>query len=263
MLLRILRKALLSGSAFFLVWSSLIQAACIDGAGAESVNVAYVYDGDTVRLDDGRRVRLIGINAPEMQKVGVSGEAFAEESHAILRDLLSRGDVSLRLGRESQDRYKRWLGHLYVGSLLVAEYMLDQGAAFHVVIPPNDLYSQCLQSAESRAEQSEVGIWGLKPSPWREVASLNAGESGFRLLQGYVTATKKVKSGWIIEVDDLLALKLSEKLLLDLGRSRLESLKGKRLRVRGWVRPKSKNAPAHYQPWFMPVVHKMHIELAL
>lgn len=263
MLLRILRKALLSGSAFFLVWSSLLQAACVDGSTAEPVKVAYVYDGDTVRLTDGRRIRLIGINAPEIQKDGRAGEVFAAESHTILRELLKRGDISLRLGREPQDRYKRWLGHLYVGPLLVAEYMLEQGAAYHVVIPPNLLHSECLQSVERSAAKGWRGVWGLASPPWREVSSLKVGEGGFRLLQGRVTAAKRIKTGWIVEVDDLLALKLSKQLSLNIGLSRMGNLKGVKVRVRGWVREKSANSPAHYQPWFMSVTHKMHIELAL
>lgn len=241
----------------------MLQAACVDDASSEPVMVAYVYDGDTVRLTDGRRIRLIGINAPEITKKDKAGEVFSARSHALLRRLLARGDVSLRLGKEPQDRYKRWLGHLYVDSELVAESMLEQGAAFHVVVPPNVLYSQCLGSVERRAQQKKMGIWGLGSSPWREASSLKAGEGGFRLLQGRVSAAKKINKGWIVEVDELLALKLSDGLAHEIGLSGLKSSKGKRIRVRGWVRPKSENSPAHYQPWFMPIVHKMHIELAL
>ena len=36
----------------------MLQAACVDGSAAEPVKVAYVYDGDTVRLKDGRRIRF-------------------------------------------------------------------------------------------------------------------------------------------------------------------------------------------------------------
>ena len=43
----------------------------------ESVTIKHVHDGDTVKLVDGRKIRLIGINAPEVAKDGQAAEAYA------------------------------------------------------------------------------------------------------------------------------------------------------------------------------------------
>ncbi|HKJ23067.1 MAG TPA: thermonuclease family protein, partial [Gammaproteobacteria bacterium] len=79
-------------------------------------HVAYVYDGDTVRLDDGRRIRLIGVDTPEIAHDGNPAQPFALAARQFLIDLLhqSGGDVRLRYGPERKDHYHRTLAHLYL-----------------------------------------------------------------------------------------------------------------------------------------------------
>jgi micrococcal nuclease len=259
LLMRILKKALLLWGAFFIACSSLVYAQCGDSSSARLVSVAHVYDGDTVRLADGRRVRLIGLNTPETGKEGFPSEYLADEASRKLREMLSNGNVKLALGVERQDRYKRWLGHLYVNDELVSERLLREGLAFHINIPPNTSLAHCLKQAEIEAIGASRGLWSR--SPWREVSSLDSKEVGFRLLKGQVSAIKAIKSGWIVEIDDLLALKINrqvgEELLWFLNRP---ASIGVVVGVRGWVRPKADNAPSHYQPWFMSLSHKAHLK---
>ena len=75
------------------------------------VSVAKVVDGDTLRLVDGRSVRLIGINTPELGRDGRKAEPFAVAAQRRLRALVeaSNGRVGLVPGRESKDRYGRTL----------------------------------------------------------------------------------------------------------------------------------------------------------
>ena len=255
--MRILKKALPLWGAFFLVFSQVIFAACPQNLSSEIVEIAKVYDGDTVKLKDGRRIRLIGLNAPETKKEGSPAEPYANASRDRLRQLLKNSEVRLVLGKQKQDKYKRWLGHLYADGVLVSESLLRDGLAFHIAVPPNLKFNRCLKKAELSASGS--GLW--KQQAWRDVLSLKNKESGFRLLRGKVTSVKKIRSGWIIEVDDLLALKLSKATAKDFGESRVINLKGKAIQLRGWIRPKAANAPVHYQPWFLAVTHKTHIEL--
>ena len=65
------KKAPLTG-AFFFFWliSFSLQAACPIPGKLPTYNVRKVVDGDTLRLVDGRSVRLIGLNAPELARKG-------------------------------------------------------------------------------------------------------------------------------------------------------------------------------------------------
>lgn len=107
---QLLKKASLAG-AFFVpgIWLSAAQAQvfCPAPASVAPVHVQRVVDGDTVRLKDGRSVRMIGINAPETGKKGRSGEPFAVAAHQRLQALVNASDGHLGLvpGREGKDRW--------------------------------------------------------------------------------------------------------------------------------------------------------------
>lgn len=255
--MRILKKALLIGSAFF-VSGLVIADACPPVQAGEPVSVADIYDGDTVKLSDGRKVRLIGLNAPETKKKNKPAEPYSEQATEHLRQALKSNEVRLLLERDHKDHYGRWLGHLVIADQLVSEGLIKNGLAFHIAIPPNLKFSYCLKQAEVSARNLGKGLW--KDNPTRKVASLKNKEAGFRLLEGKLTAAKQIKSGAILEVDDLLAVKMNKTLLDKLGGiTKMRQLQGKVVQIRGWVRPKSAHAPAHYQPWFMKLTDPSHI----
>ncbi|WP_415886025.1 thermonuclease family protein [Neptuniibacter sp. QD37_6] len=259
--MRILKKALPLWCAFFVSGYSavVIAAQCEQTHHAETVKIAHIYDGDTVKLTDGRRVRLIGINTPETAKEDKPAEAYADQATAHLKTLLKDADLSLVVGKEPKDRYKRWLAHLYADGQHVGESLLENGLAYHIAVPPNLSYLNCLKSAEQRAVEAKLGLWNQ--SPIRDVASLKNRESGFRILKGKVEAVKKIRSGWILEIGDELAVKFSPIVAEQLGgKVKIEAFEGKVLTIRGWIKPKSHNAPAHYQPWLMNISHSAHIQ---
>lgn len=262
--MRISKKALHLCGAFFIACNlaNYSYAQCGDPASAQRVEVAYVYDGDTVKLSDGRKVRLIGINTPEEKTDTRPAEFLASEATAKLKALVRGAEVSLALGLGKQDRYRRWLGHLYVNDRSVAEQLLSAGLAYQIGIPPNVQFADCFKRVEREASASGKGLW--KTSPWQNVSDLKDQESGFRLLVGKISAIKPIKSGWIVEVDDQLAIKISHAV----GHGVSEQFEwldavGKTASIRGWVRPKSASAPSHYQPWFLNLTYKTDFELLL
>ncbi len=115
---QLLKKASLAG-AFFVpgIWQQAAQAEvfCPAPASVVRVEVQRVVDGDTVRLKDGRSVRMIGVNAPETAKRGRGDEPYAVAARQRLQALVaaSEGRVGLVPGRERKDRYGRTLAHLY------------------------------------------------------------------------------------------------------------------------------------------------------
>lgn len=251
--MRIYKKALPLWSAFFVFVSFASHAACPINRSVAPVEISYVYDGDTVKLKDGRRVRIIGINAPETEKEGHRGEFLADQSTERLKSLLNREDVSLLLGQEKQDRYKRWLGHIYVEGQLVSERLLRDGLAFHIAIPPNVEFSDCLKEAELSA--GKRGLWSRYSEIRKKVSDLKDKESGFKVLEGSITKIRKIRSGYIVEVNNKLAIKVDRALWLKLDLSETSQLLGQKIEVRGWIRPKSAKAPQHYMDWFLAVRH--------
>jgi endonuclease YncB( thermonuclease family) len=148
----------LAGAGALLVVAFLLLA-CADEAGlptpanGEQVQVAHVVDGDTVVLDDGRRVRYIGINTPEQ------GQPYYAAATQANRRLVEGKDAWLVLDTQPTDRHGRVLGYLWVGGQLVNQELVRQGYANAYTEPPNVRYSAELAAAEQEARAAEVGLW--------------------------------------------------------------------------------------------------------
>src|SRR5690554_1546595 len=72
----------------------------------ESARVEKVIDGDTLRLVSGKKVRLIGINAPELDSEGAGAEPFAREARTFVAQFTKRANMlHLQYGEERLDRY--------------------------------------------------------------------------------------------------------------------------------------------------------------
>lgn len=99
-----------------------------DDATATYARVDHVVDGDTIALADGRRVRLVQIDAPEEQ----DGECYAGEATETLERLLPPR-TSVRLEADERlddvDRFGRLLRYVHRGSLNVNIALVERGAA--------------------------------------------------------------------------------------------------------------------------------------
>ncbi len=87
----------------------------------ETVTILRVIDGDTCRLEDGRRVRYLGINAPE------EGDPHANEATLANNRLVGGKTVRLEFHRSRQDKYGRLLAYVFVDDTFVNETLLRQG----------------------------------------------------------------------------------------------------------------------------------------
>jgi micrococcal nuclease len=117
--------------------------------------VERITDGDTFRCRDGRRVRLIGIDTPELGQ----GDA-GRQARAALRRLLPPGSaVRLEQDVAPRDRYGRELAHVWAGSRLVNEALLLEGWAMLYTVPPNVKYAGRLERAQKKARAAGAGLW--------------------------------------------------------------------------------------------------------
>ncbi len=125
-------------------------------------SVAQVVDGDTLRLVNGARIRLIGVDAPEL--VGPSGEPepFAREATEFVRRLvsLSGGQVRLEFDSVLKDRYGRFLAYVYANDFFVNEELLRQGLArSRLEFSFSTSMKARFRRAEQEAREANRGIW--------------------------------------------------------------------------------------------------------
>ncbi len=122
--------------------------------------VKYVYDGDTIVLSNGQRVRLLGINTPEIESRFRRGEAGGVDAKKWLKNKLKDGVVLLEYGHPDRDKYGRLLAYLFLpdGTHLNLE-LVRQGLAVLSIIPPNLKYDKALIRAQQQAERQKIGLW--------------------------------------------------------------------------------------------------------
>jgi micrococcal nuclease len=130
--------------------------------------VERIADGDTFSCRDGREVRLIGIDTPELGQ----GESGRRARRALARLVPPGSAVRLERDVAPRDRYGRELAHVWSGSRLVNETLVLDGWAVLYTVPPNVKYADRLERAQKKARESGAGLWhsgGFEcaPADWR------------------------------------------------------------------------------------------------
>ena len=210
-------------------------------------------------LVDGRRVRLIGVNAPERDHQGAADEAGAQAAARFAAAFLVKKQIGLVSGLSARDRYGRVLAHVYSASgASLEEALLDAGLARHIVVPPNTTQADCLAGAEERARIARRGMWGSGAFLPRDTATLRPGENGFRLLQGRVSAVEKSESSWWIELDDRVSLKVDRNDRKYFQWEDVARLDRHIVEVRGWLVWRGTGSREH-PPWLMRLRHPLSL----
>lgn len=125
--------------------------------------MASVVDGDTLTLRDGRKVRLLQVDTPELG----SGECYSRSAAALLRTLARPGSV-VRLevdpGLDRTDRYGRLLRYVHRGGLHVNLELVRLGAAApYFYRRERGVHSARLADAAVAAKTARRGLWGACP----------------------------------------------------------------------------------------------------
>lgn len=107
--------------------------------------MGYVYDGDTIRLTDGRKVRLIGIDTPELGHDGKPDQPLAKQAKERLERLAKPYlKVQLRYDEQRRDSYGRTLAHVFLrDGTNVQRDLLSSGLATVIAVPPNLWQLEC------------------------------------------------------------------------------------------------------------------------
>lgn len=121
--------------------------------------VRSVPDGDGVRLADGRRVRYLGIDAPEIGGQGQPPQPWAKEAKAFNQALVVGRRVRLVRDVSDVDAHGRLLRYVFCDGLFVNAQLLLAGLATLMVVPPDTRYAELLALCELAARQAGVGMW--------------------------------------------------------------------------------------------------------
>lgn len=137
----------------------------VAGALPAAAVVARVIDGDTVELADGRRLRYLGINTPELRRrVGAQWvyrpEPFGEEAAEANRRLVEGKAVRLEYDARPYDKYGRLLAHVYAGETCVNAELVARGLARVLIIPPNVRHAEEFEALQRQARTQRAGLWG-------------------------------------------------------------------------------------------------------
>jgi len=135
-------------------------------AGAVEAKVTKVIDGDTFRAIVGGRevkVRLIGVNTPEVHHPRKGREPYGEEAAAFTRRLIEGRTVYLTFDVQHYDKYGRLLAYVWLpdGTFLNA-LLVKEGYAQVMTIPPNVKYADLFLSLQRKAREEGKGLWALR-----------------------------------------------------------------------------------------------------
>jgi endonuclease YncB( thermonuclease family) len=213
-----------------------------------SGKVSAVADARTFRLEDGREVRLAGVEAPGASAAGDPQAASAVAARAALRDLIDGQTVTLRRLGGDADRYGRVLAHVAVGpegaQKGVQQALLTAGFAR---VGPNVEHATCRTEFLAGEQAARAGKLGLWADPYYDVrkadnpAAILAEIGRFAVIEGKVLSVRE--SGGTIYMNfgrrwtegfAVTILKRQERVFAAAG-IEPKKLEGREIRVRGWI----------------------------
>ena len=212
-------------------------AACTFESQGEG-RVSAVIDVRTLRLDDGREVRLLGIEPASSEKSGLT-------LTQSLATLLVGREVRLAAEDDTTDRYGRELAFVWrlPDEILVQRELLTQGEAFASATVADKDCAATLAAAEGTAREAKRGIWA-DPAVIKNTESpgdILAGNGRFMLVEGKVLSVRQPGAttylnfgrNWTRD----FAVTIPRQALSHLAAAGLDpkSLENKRIRVRGFV----------------------------
>lgn len=118
-------------------------------------------DGDTIVLENGERVRMLGVDTPELHHPVKPVQYFAREARAFVQSRVANRRVWLEYDQPRRDRYGRTLAYVFLadGTLLNLE-LIERGYGFaYTRYPFRADYMERFRRAEAVARRTDQGLW--------------------------------------------------------------------------------------------------------
>jgi endonuclease YncB( thermonuclease family) len=239
---------LLVFAAFIMMVSPLpARAECAGEDGGSSV-VSEIRGGDTLILGDGRSLRLAGALIPRRGVGGDSGPGAREETERVIAGLLLGQRAALHLDAGRRDRYGRLLAQIFIEKdgqrVWVQHQIISSGLARVISSRDSRLCIAELLAAENAAREARRGYWGtglfaVRPAGAEDLLAGLA--QNYEIIEGRVENVAEVRGRTYLNFGrnwrrDFTAAISSEAARLFPGEAdSLAKLKGRLVRVRGWV----------------------------
>ncbi|AFZ30773.1 nuclease (SNase domain-containing protein) [Gloeocapsa sp. PCC 7428] len=127
----------------------------------KTVKVTRVVSGNTLEVigleaqrNFNARVRLIGVDAPDLQQ-----QPWGQTAKQQLEKIVQGSNVLLEFDVQQKDRFGRYQAYVWHDKVLLNEWLVAQGYVLAVARNPNDKYTQQLTRAQESARLMERGIW--------------------------------------------------------------------------------------------------------
>lgn len=119
-----------------------------------------VVDGDTIELDNGEKVRYIGINTPESVDPERSVECFGKEAAEFNKKLVEGKKVILTSDISDKDKYGRLLRFVFLeDGTFINKVLVQEGYAFVATYPPDVAKQDIFREAQQEARSEKRGLW--------------------------------------------------------------------------------------------------------
>lgn len=221
--------------------------------------VTHVIDGDTLELSGGIRIRMLGINTPELGRDGKADQPYARAARRALYRLLKSAGFQVRLvyGTQKEDRYRRWLAHVFTrDGRNLQQQLLLRGLAFNLPFPPNLRYQDCYRQAEHHARHARRRLWrSAAGKPVAESSLTRYSRTGYRLVRGTVSRVYfGRRSVWINFTHRRLSVRIARQDLKYFRGKDLGRLRGRTIVVRGYMTPSYSRRYPNY--FYMRLRHR-------
>ena len=205
-----------------------------------------MVDGDTLVLNDGREVRLVGIQAPKLAlgRAGVTDWPLARQAKTALEELALGRELALYQGGLAIDRHGRVLAHLVrADGLWLQAEMLRRGLARVYSFADNRALVADMLAIERQARAGKIAIWAdpfyrVQPADPELLAPLIG---SFQIVEGVVAAVAEARGRWFLNFGpdrktDVTATipRAAARLFHEAGID-LAGLAGRSVRMRGWL----------------------------
>jgi len=143
-----------------IIFIIILASVCLSLTRAGYHRVKFVYDGDTILLDNKEKVRYLGINSPEIDHKGGKSEFMAHAARNSNLEFVKGKRVSLEFDKEKKDRYGRLLAYVFLENGDMVNALLIRKGMAHVLLNKQGLkYEGLLLYCQRKAMEERLGIW--------------------------------------------------------------------------------------------------------
>lgn len=125
---------------------------------SQTIKIIRVIDGDTVVTQNNQKVRLIGIDTPEVT-INNPKKCLGDIATIKTKELLEGKYVILEKDISETDKYGRLLRYIWLDNQLINKTLVQEGYAQVDTVKPDIKYKQTFIDAQNQAKSQDLGLW--------------------------------------------------------------------------------------------------------